>query len=431
MTLVECGRNPALQLLDFLTESDAPDGTPMYGMGIPDEYIDFSSFVSAANWCDANNIYSDGSVDTGATFADTLTDLADSAGLVLTFEKGQIKCKAEQMETMRTAYFDETNIISSGFDVTEQSSSNYFNVVNVNYQNTDLNYEEDTWSIPPDTTTDDVIQADGFIQEESLDLRMCATSGEDINVTGGHVKVLGNRMYNKAQWQKQVTFDYDGDEHDVELMDVIAVTDKYREWTDKPFRVSEISRVTDEENFNRVTVTATEYDDSIYTNQKDGGGGGNNPINPPEVTAPDNVLFELEDFRDLGSGVITVVPSWNRNGTRQEFQMREITTPASSWTPLGDPILGLTWNVATLQSGTSYEFRARHIDPQYGDGDWRESEPFVVDEIILPPVTFPDENPWNFDSPDCVFTWDDMTGEEYTIPANNYTVLSVTSLLTT
>jgi hypothetical protein len=391
----QCGRNGALQILDFVTDS-------YYGMSIPDQYINFASFAAAATWLDDNQLRSDGMVDASASFAEIISTICESNGLIVTFEKGQLHCKYEGVEAIIET-FDESNIIEGSLDITENSTTTYSNVVNVEFQDRELNHEQGIWTTPQDIYSDPRIIADGKIKETTLSLRMCAINGSESNDPNSHARVLGSREYNKSFYQKQVTFETDGNDYDLEIFDVIGITDVYRGWSNKPFRITELTRTTDEDNYNLLKISASEYDDSIYTGQKDGSSGNDKfPNRPPEVTAPTSLAFDLQDYTTDGYGTFSWVPTWFASGSTHVIDYKR--TSDIAWTRLGETS-NTEWKVARLQSD-SYDFRVATRDPLQGLSPFTVLTPVVISPLgILPSVTGVTAD---FTGRNCEFSWDDM-----------------------
>jgi len=182
---VNIGRNPALCLLDFLTDT-------YYGMSVDYSYINIQSFMDAANWTDTNNLHVDGSVDTGQKFGDCLSQIMSSFQGVLVLENGLITCKYEDIVlNPYSTTFDENNTISFK-DIKSASHSSYYNIVQTKYKNTLMLEKGDVYQIPedlnyiPQGATKSRIQIDGFKKVKTLDLPMTLGNSDGAYPKGGY-----------------------------------------------------------------------------------------------------------------------------------------------------------------------------------------------------------------------------------------------------
>ncbi|EKB1969548.1 hypothetical protein ONG05_001463 [Vibrio parahaemolyticus] len=396
---LQCGRNPALAILDYMTDS-------YYGMAIPLEYFDIESFKAAATWCDDNDFHIDGQLDNTQEFSKNLDDMLKCANLSLTSGGGFIQLRYEDVELPKFD-FDEDNIINGTFEITEQNSSDYANVVEVEYKNTELDEQKDVFTLPEDVNNDPQILADGFIESVTLSMPLTRYAGSARNDYESPMKKLANRELARRQYQKQIKFDVDLYETPVQIFDVVTVTDEVLGWDAKEFRVTSIGRSLTSDRFNIATVSCTEYADEIYTGTKNGSGGSAKPVKP-EVSAPTNLNFSLDDYTNRGYGTL----SWDRTWfeTDAEYLVDYKRSSESAWTRLGrtkDTI----WKVARLFPD-SYDFRVATHSNLYGTSDFVQIDNFIVSSLgTLPTVTGASGK---FDGLVCEFKWDDMLDAQVT-----------------
>ncbi|HCG7764664.1 TPA: hypothetical protein NJ458_003386 [Vibrio parahaemolyticus] len=395
----ECGRNPALAILDYMTDS-------YYGMAIPLEYFDIESFKAAATWCDDNDFHIDGQLDNTQEFSKNLDDMLKCANLSLTSGGGFIQLRYEDVELPKFD-FDEDNIINGTFEITEQNSSDYANVVEVEYKNTELDEQKDVFTLPEDVNNDPQILEDGFIESVTLSMPLTRYAGSARNDSFSPMKKLANRELARRQYQKQIKFDVDLYETPVQIFDVVTVTDKVLGWDAKEFRVTSIGRSLTSDRFNIATVSCTEYADEIYTGTKNGSGGSSKPSRP-EVSAPTNLNFSLEDYTSHGYGTLSWERTWFE--TDAEYLVDYKRSSEAAWTRLGrtkDTI----WKVARLFPD-SYDFRVATHSNLYGTSDFAQIEEIVVSSLgELPTVTGASGK---FDGLVCEFKWDDMLDAQVT-----------------
>ncbi|MDG2790915.1 hypothetical protein P7M42_07225 [Vibrio parahaemolyticus] len=396
---LQCGRNPALAILDYMTDS-------YYGMGIPLDYFDIETFKAAATWCDENDFHIDGQLDNTQEFSKNLDDMLKCANLSITSGGGFIQLRYEDVE-MPKFDFDEDNIINGTFEITEQNSSDYANVVEVEFKNTELDEQKDVFTLPEDVNNDPQVLEDGFVESVTLSMPLVRYAGSARNDSESPMKKLANRELARRQYQKQIRFDVDLYETPVQIFDVVTVTDEQLGWDAKEFRVTAIGRSLNSDRFNIATLSLTEYADEIYTGIKNGSGGSAKPARP-EVTAPINLNFSLDDYTSRGYGTLTWDRTWYE--TNAEYLVDYKRSSESAWTRLGRTKDKL-WKVARLFPD-SYDFRVATHSNLYGTSDFVQIDNFIVSSLgTMPTVT---GATGEFDGQVCEFKWDDMLEQQVT-----------------
>ena len=389
----ECGRNPALAILDYLTND-------YYGMGKPLEFFDIESFKAAATWCDENDFHIDGQLDNTQEFSKNIDDMLKCANLSLTNGGDFIQLRYEDVE-MPVQDFDEHNIINGTLEITEQNSSDYANVIEVEFKNTELDEEKDVFTLPEDVNSDPQIIEDGFVESVTLSMPLVRYAGSKRNDTYSPMKKIANRELARRKYQKQIRFDVDLYETPVRIFDIVTVTDEELGWEQKEFRVTAIERSLSSDRFNIATISLTEYADEIYLGTRNGGGGSAKLVKT-EVSAPTNLNFSIEDYTSRGYGTLT----WNRTWFEAdaEFLVDYKRSSESAWTRLGRTKDRL-WKVARLFPD-SYDFRVATHSNLYGTSDFVQIDNYIVSSLgTLPNVT---GAVGEFDGLVCEFKWDDM-----------------------
>lgn len=383
-------RNPALALLDYITDS-------YYGMGIPYKYIDLDSFIAAANYC-SNDFFIDGEIDSSQAFSKILGNILACFGGILIAEDGFVKVKYDYISSPKY-HFTEDNIISKGLKVTNQSTSGYYNVVETKFKNRNMDEKEDTFTLPADVNSDARILKDGYIQSTTLEMPY-TLDGDGGSVTGA-VKVLTNRELRKSLYQKQVDFDVDLTEYQLGIYDVIEISNPHYGWERRPFRITSMNKVIDEESLNVATLSCMEYNSAVYTGNEDGNIG--KPIKPqPPLSAPVNLIFNINTYITAGYGELSWQNTMNIPNLESHIEYKLKSDP--SWTRLGKT-LDQFWKVQNLRADT-YQFRVRNYHPLRGATEWLVSDDVVISPtVILPEVTGTAADTTTIDF---VITWDDM-----------------------
>lgn len=403
--------NVAICLMDYLTSGSViTDRERYYGMAIPIEYIDVDSFIAAANFCESNNLEINAEIQGDQNYGEILNKFLSCFDGILTIENGKITCKFEQAE-LPVQSFDEDNIVGN-FGYTNQSSGNYFNAVSVTYKSFVNDEEQDEYVLPANFNTDSRIQSDGFIKRKTVEMPF-TVDGRTVRSDGtanvnGAVKWRANRELRKSLFQKEVTFDVDLIENPVSVYDVIRVSHPEYLIENKLFRVKTMKKSIDGDKLNVATITASEYDISVYGGNDDGIGTKPKPPVTP-ISKPTSLNVDVTTFISSGYGTL----SWQclYRSQHRLFDIEYKLSSSSDWVRLGTTE-SLFFKIANLRSD-DYDFRVRTRDPYRGSTDWTEllNQEIGVD-YILPTVT---NVSVNASGRDFHFKWDDMTTATYTV----------------
>ena len=396
------GRNPALALFDYLTDT-------YYGMAIPDQYVNFDDVMLAADFCDLNDLFIDGEINTENSHSDIITKILSCFGGFLVNENGQLRIKFEQKETNSLWSFDYNNILSD-INVTNQSSSNYWNVVETKFKSAAMNQKEDNFVLPQDVFTDPRVQRDGVVETKTLDMPL-TIDGNNSDIDGnilidGAVKFLTNREYERSNYQKTIEFEIDYSDYPVETTDIIDITDENLGWVSKKFRVQSYERTIDSDKLDIATVRAIEYADEIYDANEEGTVGSKPKPRPPVAVAPvAGLVFNQETYITNGYGTL----SWNQTAydPSLSFIVEYKLSSVADWTRLGET-LNSFWKVQNLKTG-DYDFRVAQRHGIYGTSGWTT----IVNQSINQNYTLPNVTGVTCDTTtiDFDFTWDDMLNE--------------------
>ncbi|EDM66191.1 VCBS [Moritella sp. PE36] len=403
VTARECGRNPALAILDYMVD-------PYFGMGLSSDYIDYNSIIAAANYCDANKLYIDAVVDSSSDFATALDNMCKCADLALFIENGSIVLRFQDV-AMPSFDFDENNILNSGgVKITEQNSSNYYNCVEVEFKNTLLHDAQDTFTIPENVINDPLVIQNGFINAQTLSMPFTRYNGNNRNDSDSPMKFLANRILRANEFQKQVEIDIDLMEYPVRIYDVITITENNIGWNKKEFRVTSIKSSISDDQLNIATINCIEYSDSVYTGIKNGGGGGQPLPIQPVVSPPTNLVFTQHILTDTASATLT----WSRTfyASDSVFDVQYKSDASSAWTPLGRTDK-LFWDFPRLYPDV-YDFRVRTVSAVNGTSNWTVLEDQEVSQsATLPPVT---GLKCDTTTQDFKWSWDDMLDSAVAVP---------------
>lgn len=252
--------NPANCLLDYLMN-------PRYGCGLAIDEIDAESFKIAANKFEQIVNYYTGAtgramtmnyvVDTNAKLFDNVKALVSGCRGIMPYTQGRYKLKVEDGG-------NETDITSTTIDVAFDVSKEYviggvtldgerkntkFNEVIVNYIDPDLDFSNQQvfFSVDGDKATDN---NETLRREFNFPTLTNKAIAQDI----------AKLIYKKSRVQKTISFNATQELLQVEVGDIIRMTDTILNLSNDTFRVVDMKLNLD----TTVTISAVEHDATVY-----------------------------------------------------------------------------------------------------------------------------------------------------------------------
>ncbi|WMB74228.1 hypothetical protein RA178_06325 [Shewanella oncorhynchi] len=378
-------RNPSCVVFTYLVDG-------YYGVGIPVDAIDLDSFIELANYCEQSNLSFDGYVDQNQDFGQILLDMVTSFDGVLFVEDGLIKVRPDRA-SFPVCHITEDDLVGS-FKLSNANDSNYYNVINAEFVNIDSNYSGDKYVLPSNIYEDEQIKIDGF--EKSKTFKYPYTC-DDSNHT--IIKILANKALKQARFQKTIEFDLDNSKQEVQINDVIEVSNDAYKLDRIKFRVNKIATTLDDKTMVS-KITATEYSDTVYdeTSYEDGITSGKPSTPSVIVPTPANLTFEQQGFGKTGKGVLSWTTRYNREcRTIVECKL----SSASAWKRLGE-VKADSYDLDGLRSD-AYDFRVLTVSYLGSTSEWVVlSNVQVVGANALPPVN---NLTASFTGRDCLVNW--------------------------
>ncbi|WP_188013157.1 phage tail tip protein [Photobacterium damselae] len=382
-------QNPACVMLTYLVDT-------YYGMKLPVDCIDVQSFIELANYCDSAGIKFNGYVDQSSDFGKTLLDMASSFDGIVYLEDGLVKVKPDRL-SLPVAHILESDCVGS-FRLSNGNDSNYYNVVKVEYTNSNTSYSNDKYVLPANINTDNRIKQDGFEKVKTIDMPFtCEKSGN------GFVKTIANRYLKRVDYQKTIEFDLDNTKKTLHLYDVFTVTNAAYKLNKKQFRVDSIKTSLDDKTMIS-KVVATEYEPSVYDGNSYEDGTTSKPVKPPTlvIQSPVSLAFTQTGYTTTGTGRLTWTSRYQKeHRTVVEYKL----SSASSWYRAGE-VKGNHFDVMNLRPD-NYDFRVMTQSFNGSSSNWTVlSNVKIQGGVLLPTVTGLKAK---FDSQDCLISWNDMT----------------------
>lgn len=400
----EAYRNPVLQLLTYLLDTE-------YGLGLKPKMVNLNTFINSANWCEQNSFYGDGYVSQNDTFQNIINNFATAFGGNIYLENGQICVVPDTIGPVVTT-IGEDDLIGN-ITVTNDRNS-YSNLIKVEFQNKDSQFNKDTFIIPANSLTDPTIIADGKVFEKSLDCPM-STSVD-------YIKRFANRELKREKYcRKEAVFTINNLVKTLKINDVFVIENSLYELdANTKWRVVKVESELGDKVLES-KITAQQYDARVYDTSSylDGNTSG-------DLGRPNHVILPVTDLQfvqnqttDIGSGMLAWTTQYQGN---QRFRIQYRLSGTTSWTQYGEyPYESVM--IVGLQCGKDYDFRVS-CSATIGSSAWTTiTNKRVNKSITLPAVK---NLAANFTSPDAVFTWDGINEPivNNSVVANTYTNLS-------
>ncbi|QJT27543.1 DUF1983 domain-containing protein [Aeromonas media] len=400
----EAYRNPVLQLLTYLLDVE-------YGLGLKPKMVNLNTFINSANWCEQNSFYGDGYVSQNDTFMNIINNFSTAFGGNIYIENGQICVVPDTVGPVVTTIKEDDLI---GNITVTNDRTGYANLIKVEFQNKDSQFNKDTFIIPANSLTDPTILADGKVFEKNLDCPM-STNVE-------YIKRFANRELKREKYcRKEACFTISNLDKTLKINDVFVIENSLYELdANTKWRVVKIESELGDKVL-QSKVTAQQYDARVYDTSSylDGNTSG-------DLGRPNHVILPVTDLQfvqnqttDIGSGMLAFTTQYQGN---QRFRIQYRLSESSSWTQYGE----YPWEsvmIVGLQTGKDYDFRVQ-CAATIGSSAWTTiTNKRVNKSITLPAVK---NLAGNFTSPDAVFTWDAINEiiENNSVVANTYTNLS-------
>ena len=290
--------NPANCLLDYLMN-------PRYGVGISRDRIDANTFKIAANKYEQRVDYSNSQrgramtmnavVNTSARCLDNVKTLVAGARGILPYVQGRYKLKVEDggnatditSTSVEIAYDVDSSVVVGGISLDGERKKTKYNQVIVNYVDPDLDFsnQQVVYNVAGDQTID---------QDEEL-------SGEFTFHTLTNPAIardLAQMIYDKSRTQRQIAFTASQELMDIEVGDIIRVTDTVLDLNLDTFRVVAVKL----RNNGQVEIQAVEHDATLYPFTT-----GAQVETPPPLYLP-NTFYIKPFVQPLPNNPTSVVP---------------------------------------------------------------------------------------------------------------------------
>ena len=273
--------NPANCLLDYLENT-------RYGAGLNTNQIDAEAFKIAANKFEQTVSYSNNQtgramtmnavISTGAKIFDNLKTMVSGSRSIMPYVQGRYRLKVEDgghptditSTTVTSAYDITMDHVVGGITLIGERKTTKYNQVIVNYIDPDKNFtnQQVVVNSAGDQTIDNEEELSGEFTFHTLTNPAIARD-------------LAQMIYDKSRTQRQIKFTGTQELINVEVGDVVRVTDAILDLDQQTFRVHSMKLL----NSGLVEIEATEHDAALY------------PFTSGEQIELDAPLFIPDDYQ--------------------------------------------------------------------------------------------------------------------------------------
>ena len=373
--------NPANIILDYMLN-------PEYGAGLTESQIDFESFkVAAKKYAQTvsyNNNYSgpaltmNAVVDTNTKVLDNLKRLLQGARAMMTYTQGKYKIKVEDggndtdisSTSINIAFDVDKNYVVGGITLDGERKKTKYNEVIVNWVDPDREFtnQQAIYTEAADLALDNDEKLVGEFTFHTISNPAIAWE-------------TARMIYKKSRSQKTITFNGTQELLNLEVGDIIRVTDTILQLSLDTFRVVGLQL----NNDLTVAIDAVEHDATIYPAT---GGVGQISV-PPQVFLPDELSVRPRK-KDISLQPLSVVPPNNPDSPVTVVDVNG--DPTGATTPVldsaGEPIVDSAGETA----GSSEEDNAlpepeivyNIIEDFQSPGVKTPQGPIVGDEELIP-----------------------------------------------
>ena len=339
--------NPGDVLIDYLNND-------RYGAGLSNDLIDVNSITGAANTSlkgysaeqvtYTNNVGANvtqdryainGYISTANDVATNINKICQASGTFFTFDTKQGKFKViPNRPTASTFSLNDDNIVSK-IAVTSTELYSVYNGIEVVYA--DQNRRDQTNSVVIETP---IAERNPNEPENVVKYRL------DLVNDNIRAEALGNIDLHQARNSMVVQLDTDFSGMQIDVGDVVDVTNEDFGFTAKEFRVMRTQEKIDEGGMITCGLTLLEYNDSVYvtsqqTETDEEGGNIDIPEIPPVIIPPPNIFSsiipDVDTFTVSPSGGTGAVFTVFKDVVFANYRAVYNTTPGSGYS-VGDTI---------------------------------------------------------------------------------------------
>ncbi|EHI3273288.1 DUF1983 domain-containing protein [Salmonella enterica] len=393
---IESSTNGVDQIVHYLTNTK-------YGLSVPIENINIESFLKVRKQVKELGFHSNGACDPNASFKENLTGLMQTFGGVMFESFGRITLKLDAPDIVKHT-FNEDNIMMGKVTLKTGGTNGYFNTINAVYQDPAIDYSEQMLRYPAVAETDQTIIQDGRIIAKDIEYRFVKDKAQ--------IDKLASVERNKSRITQIISF-ATTDAFTAEVWDVISVTHDELKLSNSLWRITSIERTIDSGIAGLMTITATEYNSSVYTDLEYAANPDNRPSGLPDsmtVQAPTNLRIKATGQTLYGKNIVL---AWDApdDFNRYGFQIDYRVSGSPNWIKLGQTSQQV-FSINGLNADRSYDYRVCAFGIM-ARSPWIElinQNPDVVFELPTPNIRIRNQGSQahHFEGNDLIIEWDNQ-----------------------
>ena len=333
--------NPPSQIYDFMTDTD-------FGFGLNPNDIDITSFRNMANYCKANHLYSNGTIQYDKSFKENLEAMLSTFGGVL-YESNGVLYMTVDAPDIAVQHFDESNIVGS-VNITTGTKSEYVNTMDSTYTNPENDYSEDIIRYPSDAINNSTVAADGYIIKKDLNYKWVQDKTQ--LATLSNIELLKSKyISNTITFNTFIT--------DMKVFDVFTISFKEAGFVNNKYRVVSRTVPMTVDKTGIIQITAISYDDGIYQGKDPGKfpqNGLTNLPNPTYVAPPGNLRAQRLGATASGNAVLL---TWDlsQDTSVRGYKIKYKRSDSTVWSKGGEVGKYTTeFEILNLVYGVQYDF---------------------------------------------------------------------------
>ena len=250
--------------LDYLTSE-------RYGAAIPSANIDQTSLTALNAYCDASFTYTpygggattqtrfrfDGTLETSATIMQNLQLMAASCDCLLKYnEINGVWGVIVQSPTYTVAMALSDSNIVSGISISPTDLASSYNIAEVKYPDANNNDSFNTVTIDLATVNPSLLYPNEPVNKQTISLPLVNN-----NV---RAQYLANRFLEEAREDLLVQFSINYTGLQLEAGDIVTVTNVNYGWTNKLFRINQVTEVFGDDGSIRASLRLSEFNPAVY-----------------------------------------------------------------------------------------------------------------------------------------------------------------------
>lgn len=331
--------NPPSQIYEVLTNE-------IWGMGLDPSLIDLPSFRTAAQYCKANDYYSNGNMSYNDSYKTTIEKILQSFSGLLYINGGRIHCGVDRKSLSITS-FNESNIVGE-VKITTSGNNEYCNTIDAKYTSVGNNYGEDIVRFPSDINEDDVVRSDGRVITKSLDFSWIYDKD--------HLATMANRELLKMKYALHTISFTTPEAWDLKVWDCIDVNIKEFEINGK-YRIVSKDISTTQDAIGYCNITAVQSNDGIYDGKDPGVWTPDGSIEKVlSVLPPTNVHVSRRGNATSGN-IVDVGWTHSIDGNLRGYYVYYRRTGSQNWTMAGSTTrYENTFTLYSLQADVKYDY---------------------------------------------------------------------------